>query len=486
MRERADTFLFLFTKILTGFIGLLSITLQTKYLIPSEVGQFSLINGVVSALVSVLIGWIGSSALRYYYSYSKDKQKEYFSTILIDWIVMVVASGAVLVLVAFVSSDLPIKNFMAFSLIFLLFSSLMEITEKMMRASKRTKIYCALLIIESAINVGFILLLHSVITSGVNLLLLLKITTCSIFGITSIVVLHFFRYFKPKSFSWSLNKIFFKYGFPMVGIWGIGWLLSYSDRYIINNYLSATEVGLYDVAYVFSERTMGVVVLSFGLAFFPMMIRVWKSKGKEETIETLKESISYYLLLSIPMVVGISFLSYYFYGTILDLSYRDAYLVMPITCIGFLISGINNFLYKLWQLEEKTWKVLLVTTIAVVINIVLNIIFIPIYGYIVAAITTTVSYLVASIITIIWVYIKFRIKIDWTKITQILMGCFGMCAFLNFATNYINGILSLIVIIIVAAAIYFLTLLLNGGLSNDIVLLKRWINGRKTNSKKRD
>lgn len=481
MKERADTFLFLFTKILTGFIGLFSIALQTKYLLPAEVGQFSLINGVVTALVSVMIGWIGSSALRYYFNYSKENQKEYFSTILIDWIVMVIASGLVLVLIAFVSSNLPIKNFLAFSLLFLLFSSLMEITEKMMRASKHTKIYCSLLIIESVINILFILLLHSVIASGVNLLLILKINTCGIFGITSIFVLKFLKFFRPKSFSWNLNKIFFKYGFPMVGIWGIGWLLSYSDRYIINSFLSAGEVGLYDVAYVFSERTMGVVVLSFGLAFFPMMIRVWKSKGKEETIETLKESISYYLLLSVPMVVGISFLSYHFYGTVLDLSYRDAYLVMPITCIGFLISGINNFLYKLWQLEEKTWKVLVVTTIAVAVNIGLNIIFIPIYGYIVAAITTTVSYFVAFVVTAIWVYVKFKIKIDWTKIFQILIACFGMSAFLNFSINYLDSLFGLIVVILISIVIYFGTLLLNGGLNKDLKILRKWLNGRKSN-----
>ena len=125
MRERKDTFLYLITKIITGVIGIVSISLQTKYLSTTDVGDYSLINGVVSALVSVLIGWIGSSALRYYYSYKKDKPEEFHTTIFIDWIVMFLISALIMVVVGF-ASNLPIKNHLVFTLFFLLFASFLS------------------------------------------------------------------------------------------------------------------------------------------------------------------------------------------------------------------------------------------------------------------------------------------------------------------------------------------------------------------------
>lgn len=478
MRERKDTFLFLITKIITGVIGIVSISLQTKYLSTTDVGDYSLINGVVSALVSVLIGWIGSSALRYYYSYKKDKPEEFYTTIFIDWIAMFLVSALIMVVVGF-ASNLPIKNHLVFTLLFLLFASFFEIMEKMMRASKHTFIYCVLLIVESAINVAFILSFHSIITSGVDLLLILRIINASLFVIASFISLKFYKYIKFQKFSFKLNKTFFKYGFPMVGIWGVGWLLSYSDRYIINLYLTSSQVGLYDVAYNFSERTIGVVVAAFGLAFFPMLIRVWKDRGKDATIDTLQQSLNSYFLLAIPMCVGLTFLSSNLYGTILDVSFKEAYIVIPITCFGFLISGVNNFLYKVWQLEEKTAKVLIVTAIAVAVNIGLNFALIPIYGYIVASITTTVSYLVAFIITFTIVRIKYKIKIDFNRLIQIIFSCAVMSAFLFFFKDHVTNVWRLVLVIIVGMLAYFVSMLAIGGLKEEIELLRKRFSKKK-------
>ena len=479
MSGKKDVGLFLITKIITGIVGIFSVSLQTKFLSSEALGNFSLINGVVTALVAIMIGWIGSSALRYYYSYEKDDIAGFHTTIFIDWIVMLLASAAVVVLLGFIASNLPISNYLLFTLIFLLFASTMEILEKMMRASKHNIAYCILMLVESATNIIILLSFHKVVESGVNLLLFSRIATASLFSVSSFFILKFYKYIKPKSYSFNINKVFFKYGFPMVGIWGIGWLLSYSDRYIINHFLSASQVGLYDVAYSFSEKTMGIVVSAFGLAFFPMLIRVWKDQGKEATVESLKQAFSSYFILSIPMCVGIGFLSYYFYGPILNPDFKEAYLVMPITCFGFFVSGMTNFLYKMWQLEEKTGKVLLVTAIAVVVNIVSNIIFIPLYGYIVAAITTSASYLVAFLITFIIVKIKFGVKIDLIKLLKIIFASCLMGVYLFFIKRFAINIWFLLLIVFGGVVIYFGSLFAIGGLKGEITMIKKWIGKNK-------
>ena len=479
MSGKRDTFLFLVTKIIVGIVGIFSVSLQTRYLTSSALGNFSLINGVVTALVSILIGWVGSSALRYFYSFEKENTSSFYTTIFIDWFVMFATSALIVVVLNFTASDLPIYGHLMYTLLFLLFASTMEILEKMMRASKHNVFYCVLMILESAVNISFLLLFNGIISSGENLLIIARIITAALFSISSFFVLKFYKYLKLNSYSFSINKTFFKYGFPMVGIWGVSWLLSYSDRYIIKYFLDSSQVGLYDVAYSFSEKTIGIVVSAFGLAFFPMLIRIWKDKGKDATVEALKQSFSFYFLLAVPMCAGLGFLSYYFYGTILNVDFREAYIVMPITCAGFFISGMNNFLYKMWQLEEKTGKVLVVTIIAVTINIISNIVFIPLYGYVVAAITTTGSYFVAFLNTLIKVIKQIGIKFDFVKIIQIAFAVGVMSIYLLFVRKWATNIWWLILIIGGGILIYFISLFLVGGLKNEISSLIEWKRKKK-------
>ena len=77
--EKKDIGLFFIYKIIIGVIGLLLVTFYSSLIDPSDYGDYSLISGFVSALISIFIGWIGSSSLRYYIDYEKYYRDMKFS-----------------------------------------------------------------------------------------------------------------------------------------------------------------------------------------------------------------------------------------------------------------------------------------------------------------------------------------------------------------------------------------------------------------------
>ena len=477
MKEKAESFLYLFTKILLGVVGIVSVSIQTQYLLPSALGDYSLISGFISVMTSVFASWIGSAGLRYYHAAQKNgTEKQFFTTISADWAVMFAVMLAITTGTAWITTSIPIRPYLLFVVITLFWSSLWEIYEKLMRASSRSVAYCALLIMQSVLNLLVIILYCKLAGGRIEALFLAKILTCALAAVASVCLLRVFRHIRPSSFSRSFNGVVFRYGFPMVGVWSASWLLNYSDRYIINYYYpTSEEVGLYDIAYRFSENSIGIIIAAFNLAFFPAMIRVWNDEGEAATQRMITAIFRYLFLFSVPACTGIFLLSKQIYGPILDPAYSGAAIVMSLASVGFVFMGVNNSLFKIWQLKEKTKMVLYLTVASVVFNITSNIVFIPLFGYVAAAGTTIASYLLVTVIAAFMIRREIRIRIDMRSLALQFLAAAVMGVFLFFARDYVTSLFLLLLCVAAAAAIYFGVLFLLGDLKGDIAELRAFL-----------
>lgn len=474
MTGRKEAFIYLLTKIVMGIIGVLSITVQTAYITPDVLGNFSLITGFTGVLVSVFIGWLGSSSLRYYDQYRKKDLKAFFTTVNINWLLMLLVVCSIIFVSSLFLKDIPIKQNLLLIVIMLIFSSGTEIYEKLMRASGHNFIYSLLLLSQSILNIVVIFIFLKLTPLQMEPLFIAKIIAGFVFVSVSLGILRVFKNISVRSYSSEINKAFFSYGFPMVGVWGVSWLLNYADRYVIKAFMTSSDVGLYDVPYRFSESSIGLIISAFNLAFFPAMIRCWNENGKEAICKMMRGIFKYFFMLAIPAFVGVALLSEQFYGTIIDEQYKEAAIVIAISSIGFVFMGVNNTLYKLWQLEEKTNAVLYLTILSVTVNLIGNVIFIPLYGYIAAAVTTVVSYVLATVVTVSLVRKKFPIPFDTKSFIKQVLASAVMGTFIFLFKEKVDSVLSLIVIIACAVIIYFISLICLGDLRGEIkaVLLK--------------
>ena len=466
MQYKKEIVYYFFTKILVAGIAVVALSLHTKYINPSSLGEYSLVVGLLGALISIFIGWIGSASFRYHDQYNNNKEA-YYSTVIVTWFGMFILLSTTFFISKWVMGTVPIERYFVVSIVYALVRSFAELLERMLRADRRFKVYCVLLLVQSIVSVVSFLFFSVIYHMQTEALFFAAIISSLIFVILACYWTKLFSYIKIKAVSNQLIKRFVRYGVPMVGVWAVSWLLSYSDRYIINFYQSSYEVGIYDISYRLTESALGIIISSFTFAFFPILINKWNHSGKSVALTYVNNVIKYYFLIMVPSVVGLAFISNNFFGTIIDESYSGGAIVIAITGVGFFLMGFNNILYKIWQLEEKTNKVLYTNIASVIVNIILNIVMIPLYGYKVAAVTTVIGYSCATMITYIQLSKKYKLFLEYKLIIKILIALIPMVTIASVGRRFTNNLLYLIMIVLLCASMYLIVIMLFGEFKNE-------------------
>lgn len=186
-----------------------------------------------------------------------------------------------------------------------------------------------------------------------------------------------------------------KFSLPLV-LHGIALnILSQSDRTMITWLVGADQTGIYSLAYSF-----GMIATVITTALEGIWVPWFFTKLKTRNIEEInKQAINYIKLMTYAMVALIM-VGPEIYKILADKSYWDGIKIIP----PIVLANYMIFAYTLYVNVEhyykKTAGVTINTLIAAGCNIILNIIFIPQFGYVAAAYTTLTSYLIALLLHI--------------------------------------------------------------------------------------
>ena len=207
-----------------------------------------------------------------------------------------------------------------------------------------------------------------------------------------VIVLYFFLKFDYSMLGKlgpikQILKTSLKFSFPLLPAMISVLALSFSDRFIINYYYSETEVAEYTVAYTIS---------SIFIAFFMATNKMWQKiilEGlKENDIENLSIKARKYILAVIIVGLGIALFS----KSLLLFMSNDSYLIVldliPILVLGMFFYFLYTVLSNIPFFHGNTMLQALPALIAALLNIFLNFLLLPKFGYKVAAITTGISY----------------------------------------------------------------------------------------------
>jgi len=132
---------------------------------------------------------------------------------------------------------------------------------------------------------------------------------------------------------------------------------------------------------------------------------------------------------------------------------------MPWVSLGIFMLGLNQYLHKYWELNEQTNIILYLNFIAALSNVILNIIFIPIYGFLAAGITTFISYIIYFIIALVLLRDDFKINVFNKNLFFITFSSLLMLIPVYYLNNLLSqSILSFILIVFSGAFFYFILL----------------------------
>lgn len=200
------------------------------------------------------------------------------------------------------------------------------------------------------------------------------------------ILFRFFRSARPR-----ISKTYWKYGLkfslPLIphGLSQI--LLSQFDRIMILNSVGEAKAGIYSFAYNIAILYQ-VLSTSMDTAWTPWFYEQMAA-GKEKDI---RQKTAWYVLLMSVIAVLLMLVCPEIILIMGGQKYTESrYTVIPIV-LGMYFAFLYALPAAIEYYHKKTKLIALGTVCAAIINIVLNAIFIPLFGYVAAAYTTVVCY----------------------------------------------------------------------------------------------
>ena len=390
-----DFLLYGFNNILAKLAALLVVPIITSVFTVAEYGIIE--TGItILTLLPLLVGMGYDMVLKRDLIIYKNEQEKSRNLIFTMFLFVFVWGALVVVILALFSSPLAKLLFtseeyalaMIFTLVSVYFNTFIGFVLVLCRSQFQLIRFSVISTIKILLEYGFIIFAVLYLKEGITGYFG---ALCAVDVVYAIVVVFIYRKAIIGRFDVPLLKSSLKFGIPTM-IAGFGyWIFNLSDRILITNLSDSAQTGLYSIAI----KMLGIysfLVTAFKQAWVPRAFEMYREH--ESDFPRHLEKMHYYSLAFFSFVVLVNFAGLrlmilllstpeYLYGVTIAAPLVMAFIFYPLTevaSIGVYLAG------KTKPLSRVVW-------IAAAINIIINVIWIPMYGSIVAGISTLAAYL---------------------------------------------------------------------------------------------
>ncbi len=207
----------------------------------------------------------------------------------------------------------------------------------------------------------------------------------------------------------SLQQSIISYSLPLLPTAINWWILSFSNRFIINITMGSDANGLFAVASRFASILVMVNNI-FYLAWQESAITEYNSNDRNRFYSTM---FNLFARLQFSMILVLLPITSLFFHLIIDAKFKDALQYIPFLYIGTIFSAFSTFYGTGYLSSRETKGAFYTTLISSVLNLLLMIFLIPIMKLQAIGLSSMISLIVLWIIRIFQTKKYFRIEIDW-------------------------------------------------------------------------
>jgi O-antigen/teichoic acid export membrane protein len=466
-----------FGTIVSLFLGFLSRAIIARYFLTSEYGIYALSLTILN--IAVAIATIGIPAglpreIAYYLQ--KDKRKvEYivssafllvsFSSIFLFSLLFFNAEE---ISILFGEKELEYSlRIMAVALPFL---SMSGVAISVSRGYGRVKeqfyfqnllnpvLYLVAIICLVVLTHDFIAIFYAYVLAGI---------------VTSIILLMY----SVKSDLIKIAKVDFRiakrllfFSFPLFISSILAFLITWADTLMLGYFKDAEMVGLYNSAVPLAQL-IPLFLNSAGYIYMPIASSLYAGEKLSEMKRTYQILTKWIFLFTLP-IFSIMFL---FPEAVINFFFGEKYIwagtALRILSLGFMFHtflGLNGL--SLIVIGESNF-ILVSNVVVTIINIVLNIVLIPIYGMEGASVATAFSYIVGNTMVSLKLYRKTKIHPFSLNYVKPLLISFVLLLVIQMLRLSVPSIWHAIPILIVFLTIYFFLVLLSRSVDREDVEL---------------
>lgn len=436
-------------KLVSLILNIITVPIYTMFLSPSDYGLYSISIATLSFICIIFSDWIGLSALRFFEEQQiKHNVAQYFGTL-----VTLLSVNLLMMFSCSYAFRETICNFFHIPPRFLLIITVLIIPVavralllQVLRAQIKPRSYSSSMILNQIFTMVFAVLFikyFALASEGIILSMMLVVT------LIDFMLIHQTKIHKTISFKGLKRETILKlcqYGMPLaVGKLSL-WIMTQSNKFILQHYKGSLANGISGVAY---NLTYSIILSLFSIFIMAAMPRIIKMYEKKQDVAKTISIISGHLIaMTMPFVIVFSLYPLDFVHLLANEKFSQAYIIIPAMSLSVMFMLLTEFTTIQYHLVNKTYIDTILKLAAGGFGIILNILLIPKFGIVAVgytALIVNVCYFLLSILIIVdkikWKFPKVEFSMFILSSIPLFIAYFVLSK-LN--TNFIINMLTLL------------------------------------------
>ena len=416
----------------------MSLPILTRVFSKSQYGIFGLVTITIFILIAFAKLGLQHSSIRFYQEFNTGKREQgvsvFYSTLFWGSLVSSIVISLIFILGILAFKQLfPSKMGTVIWLIppLVVSGSMFIRLNNFIRTEQKTVLFNLMGVVRRYSSLGFGLALVFLISKQVHVfyigLLLAEIL------IVAFLVSRLFGQgvIKFKSFHIPFLKESVRYGLPLIFLELSSFFLKFSDRYLIQWFLGSAAVGVYTVGANLSQHVVDVVCVPVAYAISPMYMELWTKEGKEKTGKFVSEATNYLIMIALPIIFGFYAMRREIVVMLASNKFADASSIIPFILIGVAIWEFYPLLSAGLFIHKKTKNLAMVTIFTGALNVALNILLIPKFGIVGAAVASLICYIFTIFLIILSSFRYLKVEFYIHRVLRYLAASFFMWLVIN-------------------------------------------------------
>lgn len=412
----------------------------TRFMSPSEYGKLDVINTTISLLLPIVSLSIVDSVFRFS-AESREESSNVISS------AIVIAFSSFLISLSFYPVFSTIELFQRYGTYFyilFILTILNGILKQFVRGLGNIKLFVSSDIFYTTVFVLSNIVFLVKMKLGLIAYLMSNIVSLLLSSILIFFYGRVYHYLRPR-FNLSVTKEMLRYSIPLIPNNFMWWIVNVSDRYLLSYFLGYNSTGIYSV----SAKFPSLITILYGIfaqAWQISAIDEYKNGNYSKFFFEIFSVLSSLLFLftSVFMLFLKSFISIF-----VSESFFSSWRYIPFLLLGSIFYCFSSFYGTNYITTKKTKGAFVTTTVAAIVNFIVNIVLIPVIGIQAASLSTFLAYL------ILWIVRVFHTK-NLTKNLRVLKSVSLLLALTllqSFVLFFFNGFVSYILQLVILLAI---------------------------------
>ncbi len=464
------------SRITSKMTGIVLLPLYTLHFAVKEYGVYILTDSLFQILLAIFLFGLETGVIKYYLDIEDvNRRKRFlFSVTLCLFCIDCIFN---LIIFIFLNNLLSLIYPAASYSQLIIYASLLATVESfsfvvflLLRMEEKVKMYTVFSILGTSLSLILQIYSLQIVSDKLGGVFISRLV-----GATVIIIFLSPYYISRLKIGLEINLIkeLLRYSIPIMLASIVLTLLNQTDKYILGYLTNIGNAGIYGLAYNISGLLGFLIVSPFFLAF---TVIFWK-KIKDKNAKRFYSKSVTYLFFSISY--GALILSLFTPHLIKIFTLRTDYWMaskyVPWVALSLPFYGIHGIGEFSFFVTKKNYFIVFSYLIALSINIILNIVFIPIFEIYGAAFVNLISFMVLNICLYLFSKKNYFIKYEWIKLMSVMV-CYCLLVIPFFYFEFGNHLFEIILKCFACLVFPFLLYLLKFYEPIELERIKGFIN----------